>query len=423
MDLKRNAWPLSAGWMPYRNSVLKPYRNSGMDASLFIASRLRFKGKIAAISIAVSFFVMIIAVAVSSGFRKEIRDSLSAISGDIQLTPPDLNVLDEGAPIESDASYLTHLKELECVKDVVPVIYRAGIVKAGENIHGVMVKATDRLPGLPERGDSASLAISIPGRLSEITGLGVGDQMTVYFVGEKVKVRKFHIVSLDQPLIQTDDKLVVHAQLSDMQRLNSWQANQVSAMEILLEDKWRDEDSIRKATQIVGYTVSGFSSESEHPVVATSSLSRYPQLFDWLNLIDFNVLFILVLMTIVAGFNMISGLLIMLFENISTIGLLKSLGMKDRAIVKVFLSSAAVLVIKGMLAGNLLALLLCSIQSSTHLLKLDPANYFVSFVPVEPSFSLILLADVVAFAVIMLLLLIPSLFIAKVDPAKTVKAD
>ena len=97
--------------------------------------------------------------------------------------------------------------------------------------------------------------------------------------------------------------------------------------------------------------------------------------------------------------------------------------MKDRAIVKVFLSSAAVLVIKGMLAGNLLALLLCSIQSSTHLLKLDPANYFVSFVPVEPSFALILLADVVAFAVIMLLLLITSLFIAKVDPAKTVKAD
>ena len=157
--------------------------------------------------------------------------------------------------------------------------------------------------------------------------------------------------------------------------------------------------------------------------MATSSVSRYPQLFDWLNLIDFNVLFILVLMTIVAGFNMISGLLIMLFENISTIGLLKALGMTDRSIAKVFLSSSAVLVAKGMLAGNVLALLFCLIQGTTHLLKLDPANYFVSFVPVDPSLGLILLADLAAFAVIMLLLLIPSLFIAKVDPAKTVKAD
>ena len=394
-----------------------------MDVSLFIASRLRFKGKIAAISIAVSFFIMIIAVAVSAGFRMEIRDSLSAISGDVQLTPPDLNVLDEGSPIESDASYLPHLKELECVKDVVPAIYRAGIVKAEENIHGIMIKAMDRIPGIPSDMDTASLAISIPQRLSEITGLGAGDRMTVYFVGEKVKVRKFTVAAVHQAMLQTDDKLVAYAHLDDIQRLNGWEPNQVSAMEVLLEDSWRDEVSIKKAAQAIGYTVNGFSSESEHPVVATSSLSRYPQLFDWLNLIDFNVLFILVLMTIVAGFNMISGLLIMLFENISTIGLLKALGMTDRSIAKVFLSSSAVLVAKGMLAGNFLALLFCLIQGTTHLLKLDPANYFVSFVPVDPSLGLILLADLVAFAVIMLLLLIPSLFIAKVDPAKTVKAD
>lgn len=394
-----------------------------MDVSLFIASRLRFKGKIAAISIAVSFFIMIIAVAVSSGFRTEIRDSLSAISGDVQLTPPDLNVLDEGSPIESDASYLPHLKELECVKDVVPAIYRAGIVKAGENIHGIMIKAMDRIPGIPSESDTAALAVSIPERLSEITGLGTGDRMTVYFVGEKVKVRKFTVAAVHQAMLQTDDKLVIYAHLNDIQRLNGWETNQVSAMEVLLEDRWRDEASIREAAQAIGYTVNGFSSESEHPVVATSSVSRYPQLFDWLNLIDFNVLFILVLMTIVAGFNMISGLLIMLFENISTIGLLKALGMTDRSIAKVFLSSSAVLVAKGMLAGNVLALLFCLIQGTTHLLKLDPANYFVSFVPVDPSLGLILLADLAAFAVIMLLLLIPSLFIAKVDPAKTVKAD
>ena len=126
-------------------------------------------------------------------------------------------------------------------------------------------------------------------------------------------------------------------------------------------------------------------------------------------------------MTVVAGFNMISGLLIMLFENISTIGLLKALGMNDKAISKVFLSSAAVLVLKGMLVGNVIALAFAAIQSWTHLLKLDPANYFVSFVPVKINAGAVFLADIVSFIVIMLLLLIPTMFISKVDPAKTVR--
>jgi lipoprotein-releasing system permease protein len=126
-------------------------------------------------------------------------------------------------------------------------------------------------------------------------------------------------------------------------------------------------------------------------------------------------------MTVVAGFNMISGLLIMLFEHISTIGLLKSMGMTDRSIAKVFLASSAVLVGKGMLIGNLLAILFCIIQGTTHILKLNPENYYVSFVPVNMNLGAILIADVASFAVIMLLLLIPCVFISKVDPAETVR--
>ena len=118
---------------------------------------------------------------------------------------------------------------------------------------------------------------------------------------------------------------------------------------------------------------------------------------------------------------MISGLLIMLFENISTIGLLKSLGMTDKAISKVFLSSSAVLVLKGMAAGNILALVFCFIQNTTHVLRLDPENYFVSYVPVNPDLATILASDVASFVIIMLLLLIPCLFISKVDPAETVR--
>lgn len=395
-----------------------------MDASFFIARRLRFRGHIAVTAIAISFLVMIIAVSISSGFRSEIRKGLSTISGDVQLTPPNLNVLDQTRPIEDDAAYLPVIKEIEGVEDIVPVVYRAGIVKNGSNIHGVLVKG---VPGGASRvapqvqHDSVPLAVAVPRRLCEISGLKVGDRMLTYFVGEKVKLRQFNIVSVYDAVVETDSRLVVYAEMSDLQRLDGWAENQVSAMEIALKPTFRTEQTISEMTEQIGVYVNAFSAESDSPVIAVSSVSRYPQLFDWLDLIDFNVFFILLLMTIVAGFNMISGLLIMLFENISTIGLLKSLGMTDRAISKVFLSSSAVLVLKGMLIGNLLAFVFCLVQSTTHLLKLNPENYFVSSVPVHLDMGAVLLADAAAFVVIMLLLLIPTLFISKVDPAETVR--
>lgn len=394
-----------------------------MDASYFIAGRLRFKGRIAMVSIAISFLVMIIAASVSSGFRSEIRSGLSQLSGDIQLVPPSMNILDGESVLEYDASYLEHVREVDGIESMMPAVYRAGIVKNGEDIHGILIKGVPHdAPGVPDvhAGDSISLPVSIPSRLSEISGLAAGDRMLVYFVGnDDVKARQFNVVSVHDAMVETDDRLVVYADLSDMQRLNGWGDDLVSAVEIHLRDK--DEASIVEKAAEIGFVVNTHLTEDDETVIAVSSVSRYPQLFDWLDLIDFNVLFILALMTIVAGFNMISGLLIMLFENISTIGLLKALGMTDRAISKVFLSSSAVLVLKGMAVGNILALLFCWIQGTTHVLRLDPENYFVPYVPVNPDPGLIITADVVSFAVIMLLLLIPCIFISKVDPAETVR--
>lgn len=385
-----------------------------MDASFFIAGRLRFKGNIAMICIAVSFLVMIIAVSVSSGFRHAIRSGLSDISGDIRITPPTLSVLDESLPIEADAAYRPYIEEVEGVSEIRPVVYKAGIVKSGDNIQGVLFKGM-------ENDDTVSLAVSVPKRLAEIAGLQTGDRMLTYFVGESVKARQFTVTSVYDALVEADDKLVVYADISDLQRVNGWSASEVSCLEILLEDDMRNESDIESANDRIGTLINAYSSDDEESVIASSSVSSYPQLFDWLSLIDFNVLLILILMTIVAGFNMISGLLIMLFENISTIGLLKSLGMTDRAISKVFLSSSAILVAKGMLAGNALAILFCIIQDTTKVLRLNPENYFVSFVPVKMDFGMILTADVLAFVLIMLLLLIPCIFISKVDPADTVR--
>lgn len=395
-----------------------------MDASLFISRRLRFRGNIAVISIAISFLVMIIAVAVSSGFRHQLRSGIARISGDIQIVPPDMNPLDPAQPVERDAAYVDAVVSIDGVASVIPAVYRAGIVKSGTDVHGVLFKGVPDGPssvtGEPCQ-DSLALQIAIPERLSEITGIGVGDRMLTYFVGDNVKLRQFNVTATYEPLVQTDDRLVVYCSLSDLQRVDGWGPQQVSAMEIMLDESHSDEASIHEIVEHVGAYVNAYSSDSEAPVIAVSSLQKYPQLYDWLNLLDFNVFFILLLMTAVAGFNMISGLLIMLFENIPVIGLLKALGMKNWNISRIFLSSSAVLVAKGMIAGNLIAFAFCIIQNATHVLKLNPENYFVSYVPVHIDFASVILADIAVFAVVMVLLLIPCMFIYRVDPAETVR--
>lgn len=388
-----------------------------MNAPRFIASKLRFKGKIAVISVAVSFFIMIIAVAISSGFRREIRNGVSTISGDIQLTPSTLNYVGEEDPVNATPAYLSALDSLPGVKTLIPVVYRAGIVKAGDLIQGVLFK------DVPDRGDTVSLGVSIPSRLSEILGLKVGDNMLTYFVGERIKVRKFEITEIYPSIIESDESLLVRAHLGDLQRLNGWDASEVSALEVTLEDGYKSPAQIEQMSGEVGTLAMLRSEDVDDPTVATSVIRKYPALFNWLDLIDFNVLLILTLMTVVAGFNMISSLLILLFRHVSTIGTLKSMGMTDRDISSVFLRVSSSLVLKGMLIGNAAALLFCLVQGATHWIKLDPANYFVSFVPVAVNLPMILLADALAYGVIMLLLLIPCLFIAKVDPARTVRAQ
>lgn len=395
-----------------------------MNAALFIARKLRFRRSIVTASIAISFLVMILAVTISSGFRHEIRDGLSSVMGDIQILPPGMNMLDESSPIEDDPAYLSSVLELDGVRSVTPAVYKAGIVKNGESIHGIVFKGMEGGPAAMsgvEIPDSVSFPVSIPSRLAETASLGVGDKLLAYFVGEKLKVRSFNIVSVHDVMLEADDKIVVVAQISDMQRLLGWDEGDASVLEVVLDHDHKDEHEIERLTMEIGSIASSYSEDSDSPVIAVSTLSQYPQIFDWLNLIDFNVFFILLLMTVVAGFNMISGLLIILFENISTIGLLKSIGMTDKAIANVFLSSSAFLAGKGMLIGNALAIVFCVIQGKLHLIPLNPANYFVPYVPVHIDMAWILVADVISFLAIMLMLLIPCVFISKVDPAETVR--
>lgn len=396
-----------------------------MNLRFYISRRLSYKGRVVTAAVAVSFLVVIIAVAVSSGFRHEIRRGLSEMTADVVLSPSDMNYLDESSPLDTDQSYLPAVAAVEGVVSIEPVIARAGIVKHSDEIYGVLVKGVEGGPGTMgvEVPDSVSLAVSVPVTLAQTAGLKPGDKLLTYFVGDNVRVRQFHVAGFYEPLLRTDDRYLVYADISDMRRLNGWSDDQASMFEIYLSPDHKDEDSMLAAAESISDAMYFNASDDDDILWATSSVERYPQIFDWLNVIEFNVLFVLVLMIAVAGVNMITGLLIMLFENISTIGLLKSLGMRNLEIINVFLTRAAGTVFKGMLIGNLTAFVLCIVQSSTHLLSLDPVNYFVSYVPVHLDIVTILTADFVSFVSIMVLLVLPSLFVLKVDPSKTIKMD
>jgi lipoprotein-releasing system permease protein len=385
-----------------------------MQAGGFIARRLRVKEKMAVVAIAISFFVIIIAVAISAGFRREIRGGVSAVTGDILLTGPSADLTGGADPVRTPAR-LQELAGVRGVERIEPVIYSAGILKIGDDIQGALFKGT--------AADTVSMGVRIPSTLATRFGLQAGDDLTAWFVGEKTKVRKWHVLSVYESPMATEAGQLLYVPIGDLRRLHEWEENESSLLEVAVDPRFRDRAALAERTSELGWRATALAGADEDPLRAVAATERFPQLFDWLDLIDFNVYAILLLMTVVAGFNMISGLLILLFRHVSTIGTLKTLGMGDRAVAGVFLRVGARTAAIGMAAGNALALLFCLVQGTTHWIKLNPENYFVSFVPVHVDLPGILVADAAAFLGILLLLLIPTLFISRVDPARTVKAE
>lgn len=384
-----------------------------MGAVRFISSRLRLKGRIATLCVSISFLIVVLAVCISAGFQGELRSNLSKVSGDIRITSRNMDYMSDSSPVSTDSEYLDYVRRLECVDTVENFIYRTGIVKHHDTIHGVIFKGNEQ---------QDSLTITIPQSLADLLEYNEGDNALVYFVGETVKVRKFKITGIYQDVVGVDDYCLVHASIKDLRRLNGWNPNQASAIEIRLTKDYQSYDKTKEAYGLVATICSQISSEEER-VVARSIIQEYPNIFDWLRLIDFNVLLVVIIMIIVAAFNMCSGLLIILFEHISMIGLLKALGMTNRKITGIFLASSSRIMVKGMLTGNAVALLFCFFQYKTHFMHLDPANYFVEYVPIAFPWLDVLWINLACYVVLMIVMLLPTLFISKVDPAKTMKIN
>lgn len=387
-----------------------------MSASSFISSRLHFQGRISVWATAVSFVIITVSLAVAGGFRYEIRRSISESLGDITLESVRRSSMSETDSIQASPSCLDLMLEMPGVKSIRPIVCRAGVVKSGGEIYGVVVKGIED----PELGQ---LSADIPSEMAAKLELGISDSFVTYIIGENVKARRFTVHGIYDSPIEAKQGVVIYTGIDDVRRVNGWGSGSASALEVRLDGDRLSRSNLKRTALELGSLAMIGNKDGEEPLTAISSADQYSQIFDWLELIDSNVTAILILMIIVAGFNMISGLLIMLFRNVRTIGELKTMGMTDRGISAIFFSLASRAVLKGMIAGNLLALVICAVQKHTHVMKLNPENYFLSFVPMDIDPAVIIMTDAISFAAICILLLIPTKFISKVDPSRTVNAS
>lgn len=407
--------------------------------SRFIASKLsagtgplsRTSNTIAWVSVCLSIAVMLVSVAVVAGFKREIRDRATGFMGSVMLVQPGQSPLNEQYPFSEQLSYRPQLLKEPGVVSVSGVAWRSGLVKTENDIGGLYFKGVDSLydfsffrnclvdGALPDYGGRISDDILLSCTTADRLGFSVGDDVVVYFIGEPVKVRKFRLCGLYDAQLEEIDAQMAVADRRHIQRLNGWASDQVSSIEI----RTAPDVSAERMADRVEDLIFREGKEEDASLFVTHVQRLYGHLFDWLSLLDLNVLMILLLMIAVAGFNMISAILIILFEQISAIGLFKALGMTSREVGKVFLLRAGALVGKGMLWGNVLGLGLCLIQRWTHLVKLDPASYFVRFVPIRLSLGQILLLDLTAAVLIMAIISLSTRFIAKVSPDRTMRME
>jgi len=413
-----------------------------LNINLFIAKTLWRRGEkckkgyassstyIAQISVVVSFFVIVTSIVISDGFKYEIKSKASGFSGDILLKSPGVEYNSNLYPIYDNFSFREDILSIEDVKSMSSYAYRSGMIKYNDQIQGVVLKGVDagydwsffksilsegELPDFRDTTSENQILISL--RLAEMMGLKLGDEMPVYFIDQSVRVSKFRIKGIFDAQLEQIDRALIISDIKEVQRLNGWAPTQVTGVEIQLRPG-AERASVADSIQNI---ILEKSNDKDSQMDVTMVDDLFPHLFDWLNLLDFNVMIVLALMMLVAGFNMLSGLLILLFEKISVIGLLKALGMRNMNIHGIFMYKGFRIVLSGMIIGNVAALTTALLQKYLHIIKLDPENYFVKAVPIHFDFLKIAATDIISVLVIMSLMLLPSLFVSRVSPDRTIR--
>jgi lipoprotein-releasing system permease protein len=415
-----------------------------MNLPYFIAQRL-IKGRrdetsfsrpinvIAIFGIAMGLGVMILAVAILTGFKQQIREKVVGFGSHIQILNFDSNISFETTPISDTQKFLPDIKKMPGIKHIQVFATKAGIIRTDEDIQGVVLKGIgsdfDWSYFKSNMVEGSAFAVSdtgLPGnnviiskKIASMLRLKKGDSFTMLFIQDPPRMRKFTISGIYETSLEEFDKMYVFCDIGQIKRLNGWKEDQVSGFEIFIDDFDKLDEMTSEVRDAVGYKIT----EDEAKFKVTNIRIRYPQIFDWLNFQDVNVIVIILLMLIVAGFNMISSLLILILEKTNMIGVLKSLGAEDKTIRRMFLYQAAYLIGKGLFWGNFIGIGIAYLQLKTGIITLDASSYYIKTVPVNLELIHILILNAGTMAVIISMLIVPSQLITRITPVKAIRYD
>lgn len=390
---------------------------------------------IAMAGIAIGLTVMILSIAIAMGFKQEVKEKVTGFASDIQVANYSrTNNLYETRPIVGDDSIRTVIRQASAgISHVQRYTTKPGMLKTENSFQGIILKgigqeydttflAKHLIEGtIPHFTDStASGEILISKTLADKLGIGTGDRINTYFIQENVRARRFTVKGIYQTNFAEYDNRFLITDLYTATRLNNWKdTTLVSGMEVAI----KPGTSLEQCTEKLGLIVNRQTDRYGNAYLAQSIEQLYPSIFAWLEVLDTNVLVILILMTGVAGFTMISGLLILILERTNMIGVLKALGATDNTIRKIFLVFAVFLIGKGLLWGNVAGIGLCLLQQVTHLVKLNPETYYVDAVPILLDIPTLLILNVSTLVISVSMLIGPSLLISRIKPAKSIRFE
>jgi len=389
--------------------------------------------KIAIFGIAIGMAVMLLAFAIVMGFKNEVSNQIIGFGSHIQVMAYDGGMSFDKQPISLSDNILEEIKNITNVQKIEKIVTKPGIIKTDSLFQGVVFKGVDSdycwafLEKNLVEGEIIDYSdpqnrnkILISKFLADALNLKTGDNLNAYFFQQQIRARKFEISGVYSTSFSEFDKMFVISSLEPIRVLNGWDNTQISTLEVMLTDFGKLDAAAEDINAIVGnrFSVDGF-------LYNTLTITQlYPQIFNWLDMLDLNAWVILILMIIVAGFNIISGLLILILERTQTIGILKALGTKNSEIRKIFLLHALFFVLKGMFWGNVFGIGLAALQYYTHFINfLNPEYYYVTFVPISLSIWTILMINLCVFLSSILMLLLPSHIITKISPVKAIKFE
>ncbi len=413
-----------------------------MNLELYIARRLRTGDeqsrisapsvRIATFGIALGLIVMILAVAIITGFKQEIKNKVFGLGGHIRVSNFDSNNSYESQPILRDSVFINKLYETGDINAIQAYATKPGIIRTNDIIQVIILKGYDAsfdasyindniVEGHPINFDNTkrSDTVLISKTTADALMLNVGDKFRTYFLQDKIRVRPFIVGGIFQTNLTEFDGSFMLCDLRQIQKLYNWNSNQISGYEITINN-FDDLEDVAYQTYLLS---ANRLDENGSSLISRSIKDLYPQIFSWLDIIDVNVWIILFLTLLVSTVNMVSGVLIIILERTTTIGILKAMGNPDWNIRKVFVYLSGFLVSRGMLWGNIIGISICLIQHFFHVIPLDPVNYSVDTVPINLNIWHLILLNAGTLLAIVAMMFIPSILITKISPIKSIQFD